>query len=164
MTLDPWLRWLEETGIASTISENEFLFPWIEALHVLAITTVVGLIFIVDLRLLGLASRDRPASRLLSELLPLTWAAFALAVVTGTLMFIAKAVSYGHNTFFLVKLSLLAIAGLNMMVFHRWTGSRVQEWTLHARPPLTARVAGGLSITLWILIVACGRWIGFTLR
>ena len=127
MNFDPWLRWLEATTIGSTIGENEVLFPWIEALHVLAITTVVGSIFIVDLRLLGLASRERPAHRLMAEILPVTWGAFGLAAVTGLLLFVAKAMSYGHNTFFLVKLALLAVAAGNMLIFHYFTGRDVER-------------------------------------
>ena len=58
------LKWLEATALATEIRENEFLFPWIESVHVLAIALVVGSIAILDLRLLGSASRDRPAVRL----------------------------------------------------------------------------------------------------
>lgn len=59
MQVDPILRWLEATSVAQAIAEGESLFPWIECIHVLAITLVVGSIAIVDLRLIGFASRDR---------------------------------------------------------------------------------------------------------
>ena len=164
MSFDALLRWLEATTIATQISENELLFPWIEALHVLAITLVVGSIFIVDLRLLGWASLDRAAHTLMVEVLPLTWGAFALAAVTGLLLFTAKAVSYGYNAFFLTKMVLLALAGINMAVFHHLTRHEVGDWGVGVRASQQARIAGGISLALWIAIVACGRWIGFTLR
>jgi hypothetical protein len=72
------LFWLQDTGIATAIREGDTLFPWIECVHVLAITFVVGSIAAVDLRLLGLASRDRRFSRLNAEIVPLTWAAVQL--------------------------------------------------------------------------------------
>jgi len=162
MSLEAMLRWLEATPIAVTVAENDVLFPCIESLHVLAITLVVGSIFIVDLRLLGLASRERAADRLMQEVLPLTWGAFALAATTGLLMFAAKATTYGHNRLFLTKLALLGLAGLNAATLHFVTGRRIESWTTET--PLAARVAGGVSLTLWAGVVTCGRWVGFTLR
>src|SRR6266699_6036891 len=81
MEIDTPLRSLQATSIATAIRENESLFPWVESFHVLAITLVIGSIAIVDLRLMGLASRERAAGRVASEVLRCTWAAFALAVI-----------------------------------------------------------------------------------
>src|SRR5258708_21466268 len=114
MDLDTLLRTLEATGFATAIRENESLFPWIESLHVLAITLVVGSIAIVDLRLIGLASLDRPAARLTSDVLPLTWAPSALAAITGSLLFSSNAFNYAHNAYFQAKFVFLALAGPNI--------------------------------------------------
>jgi hypothetical protein len=97
MELDALLRSLEATSIATAIRENESLFPWVESFHVLAITLVIGSIAIVDLRLIGLASRERAAGRLASEVLRCTWAAFAVAAITGALLFASNAFNYAHN-------------------------------------------------------------------
>ena len=164
MGLDGVLQWLEATAFATAIRENEILFPWIESVHVLAITLVVGSIAIVDLRLLGVASLDRPARALTREVLPLTWSAFAVAACSGLLLFASKAVTYGHNAFFLRKMVLLALAGINMLVFHLVTGRDIAVSSAGTAPPLAARVAGVTSMVLWFGIVACGRWVGFTLR
>jgi hypothetical protein len=162
MSFDALLRWLEATTIATSVAENDLLFPWIESVHVLAITLVVGSIFVVDLRLIGWAWLDRAAYLLTREVLPLTWGAFTLAVTTGLLLFVAKATNYGHSTLFLSKLTLLALAGLNMAVFHSGIGREIERWG--SASPLAARIAGGISLALWIGVVACGRWVGFTLH
>jgi hypothetical protein len=158
------LKWLEATALATEIRENDFLFPWIEAVHVLAIALVVGSISIVDLRLLGIASPDRPAGRLTHDVLPCAWVAFAFAALTGGLLFSAKATAYAGNFFFRGKLVLLALAGLNMIVFHAFAGRDIAGWGAAGKPPPTARIAGGVSLMLWIAVVAFGRWIGFTLH
>ncbi len=166
--MTPWLQStlaaLQELRIPTAVRENETLFPLIECVHVLAICTVVGTISIVDLRLLGLASRDRPVSEFSRSVLRCTWIAFGLAAVTGSLLFSAKALAYSGNFYFEVKLALLTLAGLNMAAFHAWSGRRIGEWGACAIPPLSARIAAGLSLLLWIGIVGCGRWIGFTLH
>jgi hypothetical protein len=163
MTIDTLLQALYETPLAAQIRENEFAFPCIESAHVLAITLVVGSIAIVDLRLLGLTSRDRRVSRLSAEVLPVTWAAFAVAAVTGLLLFSSNAPKYLENPYFRGKLVLLALAGLNMLVF-QFVGQRdLATWDGAAVPPARARIAAALSLVLWALVVACGRWIGFTM-
>src|SRR4030081_680805 len=91
--LDRALAWLQTTTVATAISENEIIFPWIECVHVLAIVLVVGTISIVDLRLLGIASPERAVRRLMRDVIPYTWGAFAAAAITGFLMFASDAVN-----------------------------------------------------------------------
>ena len=141
MEIDRILEWLQATSIAKTISENEILFPWIESIHVLAIVLVVGTISIVDLRLLGLASLDRAVSRLMGDVLPYTWGAFVIAVITGSLLFSSKAMTYAHNFFFQGKLVLLALAGLNMVVFHLAGTGDIERWGKTRQTPLAAKAA-----------------------
>ena len=159
-----WIAYLEGSELADTIRENDLLFPVIESVHVLAICLVVGSILVVDLRLLGLASVNRPVSRITSSILPLTWCAFAVAVVSGGLMFISNSIKYLGNCYFIAKMILSAVAGLNMVVFHAIGAKDMPKWEKSARLPLPARAAGALSILLWIAVVACGRWIGFTME
>ncbi len=163
MDVQPLLQWLYDSPVGTAIRENGTLFPWIESVHVLAITLVVGSIFIVDLRLLGIASKGRAVSRLTGEVLPFTWVVFVLAAITGGLLFSSNAVKYAHNIFLLAKMSLLIVAFLNMMVFHVITSRGIEHWDESPHPPVRARLAGGISMALWIAIVVCGRWIGFTM-
>jgi hypothetical protein len=157
------LQFFQDTAIATSIREGDTLFPWIECVHVLAITFVVGSIAAVDLRLLGIASRDRRFSRLNAEIVPLTWAAFATALVSGGLLFSAKAVQYAANLSFDLKMLLLVLAGVNMAVFQLLTFRRVSTWDVGPSTPMSAKVAGALSLSIWIGVVICGRIIGFTM-
>ena len=164
MDIDAALRWLQMTPVAKTISENEIIFPWIESIHVLAIVIVVGSISIVDLRLLGVASLDRAVRRLMGDVLPLTWTAFAVAAVTGSLLFSSDAFNYGHNFFFRGKLILLCLAGLNMALFHAVGAEDIARWGATRQTPPGAKAAGAASLVVWAAVVACGRLIGFTVR
>jgi len=165
MGLDAIFRWLYETPAGLAIRENESLFPWIESIHVLAITLVIGSIAIVDLRLIGMASIDHAVTKLTKDVLPITWIAFAVAVVTGCLLFISNAVNYAHNFYFQLKMLTLLLAGANMLFFHFVVGRDIASWGgSAAATPVQARLAGCASLILWICIVAFGRWIGFTLQ
>ena len=164
MSFQELIAFFEHSGVADSIRENDNLFPLIESIHVLAISLVVGSILAVDLRLLGLAWMTRPVSRVTNGILPLTWCAFIAAVVSGGLLFISNATKYLANGCFVAKMILIAIAGVNMLAFH-FVGARDQpHWDSDIGPPLKVRFAGGLSILLWIAVVTCGRWIGFTMK
>ena len=164
MELDQALAWLQATALARAISEGENLFPWIESIHVLAIVLVVGTIAIVDLRLIGVASLDRAVDRLMREILPFTWGAFVVAVLTGSLMFSSNARTYAHNFFFQGKMILLALAGLNMGLFHVAGAGHMQRWGATRQTPAAAKAAGAASLAIWIAVVSFGRWIGFTVH
>lgn len=157
------LRALEGLPIATTVREDENLFPWIECAHVLALTLVIGSIAVVDLRLIGLASRDRSVRQTTAAVLPVTWIAFAFAVLTGGLMFASNATAYAHNFYFQVKMALIATAGLNMAAYHLLLNKGSDAWHTSTATPVRARLVGALSLCLWIAIAAFGRWIGFTI-
>lgn len=161
--LQDLIAFVEHGTLGELVRENDLLFPFIESVHVLAVCLVVGSIAVVDLRLLGFASVDRPVGRLMRSILPITVSAFGLAVAAGSLLFISHASKYLENRFFIAKITLIALAGVNMAVFHLIGARNLDQWENDALPPLFARVAGGLSLFLWVSVVACGRWIGFTM-
>jgi hypothetical protein len=158
------ISYFEDSALADNIRENDLLFPLVESVHVLSICLVVGSILVVDLRLLGLASINRPVSRVANGILPLTWSAFAVAVASGSLLFISNATKYLENGYFVAKILLICAAGLNMVVFHFISARDLPKWEKEKTLPFSARVAGGLSILLWVSVVTCGRWIGFTMQ
>jgi hypothetical protein len=157
---------LQNTAVADAVRGDtpgaEWLFPIVETGHVLALALVFGSVTMVDLRLLGLASRQVSAEKLAREVLPWTWGAFVLAAIFGSLMFISKAQVYFHNFEFRMKFLAMFLAGINMVVFQLGTFRHVASWDRRQPPPAAARIAGGLSLLLWVLVVFYGRWVGFT--
>src|SRR6267378_3928764 len=91
-------------------------------------------------------------------------AAFVVAAIAGGLMFASNATTYAYNFYFQGKLLLMALAGLNMAIFHLFTGRDVARWGTAERTPLGAKAAGAVSLALWIGVVAFGRTVGFTLH
>ncbi|MGA3158743.1 MAG: DUF6644 family protein [Steroidobacteraceae bacterium] len=161
LTIPEFLERIKVLPLSVAIHRGEWLFPIIEIVHVCALSLVVGSILMMDLRLLGLASRHNAVSRLSSEMLPWTWTAFALAALSGSLLFMSRAEVYWFNVQFRCKFALIVLAGINMLVFHLGIYRRVAGWDNQLPPPKAARAAGGLSILLWIGVVFFGRWIGF---
>lgn len=148
--------------VAEFVQVNDFAFPVLEAAHVVSIMLVVGSIFMLDLRLIGVSSRGHAVTKLASEVLPWTWVSFVFAVITGSLLFTGQAGSYAKNLQFQMKLALLVAAGLNMLLFHVITWRSVNKWNTATPTPAAAKVAGLLSLAFWIGVVVCGRWVGWT--
>jgi hypothetical protein len=161
MELHQACEWLQDLSFPTEVREGTWLFPTIETVHVLALVTVVGFTILMDLRLLGLANRQRAVTDLTRQCLPVIWSAFAVAAVAGSLLFSSKAVTYFGNPPFRLKMACMALAGLNMSLFHLTTYRRVAEWDLGS-PPSAARAAAALSLALWVIIVGAGRWVGYT--
>lgn len=157
------LTQLENTPLATRIAASDWAFPIIESIHVIALTLVLGTVCVVDLRLLGWASVRQSYREVARETLPWTWIAFAVAAISGTLMFITKASAYYENTAFRTKAVLLLLAGLNMLIFELLTARRAAGWDRSQSVPWTGRLAAALSLLFWISIVFFGRRIGFTM-
>lgn len=161
-TLTRFADTLQKSGISEWMQGSLKALPIIESVHVMAIVTVFGTILLIDLRLLGLYDTNRPFTRVFGDVLHWTWIAFAVAVVTGILLFIPNAPRYVVNTAFGVKMALLVCAGLNMAVFEFTTLKKVAAWDTQIPVPRAARMAGALSLAIWTSVVVAGRIIGFT--
>ena len=159
-----FLQGVQALPLSVFIHKTAWAFTTVEVIHVFAIAFMIGTIIIVDLRLLGFGSRKRAFTAFSRQLLPFTWVAFAVAVIAGALLFISRPVEYFGNAVFWTKMVLIVIAGINMAIFEYITVRGVSEWDLGKPPPLAARLAGGISITCWVLVLFCGRLIGFTLQ
>ena len=162
-SITPFLEWLQALPLAVFIHKTPWAFTTVEVVHVFAVSLVLGTITIVDLRLLGIASTKRPFAELSRQVLPFTWAAFVVAVIAGSVLFMTRATEYFVNPVFWIKMLLIALAGINMMVFEFITVSDVQRWNVDQIPPPRARLAGGISVACWVLVIVFGRLIAFTL-
>ena len=166
MSIATLLAGVQDTAIAAAVrgdaAGTEWLFPIVETGHVLALAVVFGTVAMVDLRLLGFGVPGSSVRRLASEVLPWTWGAFVFAAMSGSLLFASKASVYFANHEFRMKFLALFLAGLNMLVFQFGAFRRVAEWDARRPPPIAARLAGGVSLLLWILVIFYGRWVGFT--
>ncbi len=161
MNAESILDSIQSSALAEWMRNTNPAMQVVEATHVLAAVMVLGTVLIVDLRLLGLHDSRRAFTRVSRETLPLTWLAFGLAVVTGSLMFTTSAQTYFGNAAFQWKALALFAAGLNMALFQLLTARGIAAWDDGATPR-AARFAGLVSILLWAAVVLLGRWIGFT--
>jgi Family of unknown function (DUF6644) len=143
------------------LHESQYAYSIIESIHVWTMAVFFGSVVMFDLRLLGWTMRGVPVSEVIRRLQPLTIAAFVIMVITGTLLFFAIPLRSYQNIFFRSKMLLLLLAGLNVWFFHSRVYPRVATSNVDGAPPSRARVAGALSLALWVGIIFSGRMIAY---
>lgn len=157
-------EWIYGTPLSVAMRKSVWVFPIIESIHVLGITVLVGTIAVFDLRLLGIIMKREPVSGIARQVLPWTWAGFALMFVTGLLLSIAEAATNYYNLAFRIKLVLLVLVGLNPLIFHLSVFRDVSRWETLPVPPFRARAAAVCSLLLWSGIIVAGRMIAYLER
>lgn len=161
MNLLSLCQWLEKTPPALAMRNSLWAFEVTETIHTLGIILVAGTIMLVDLRLLGLGLRREPVSDVVSRIVPWTLSGFALMFLTGGWLFSGEASKLYISPAFRIKMVLLLLAGLNALIFHLTVYRRAAEWDDMPVAPVRARLAGLVSLVLWIAIIAAGRSIAY---
>lgn len=161
MSLYEWCQWLQHTRFATAISESDYLFPLIEGSHILALPLSVGMIVILDLRLLGIAFRDGPAGKLVLNLLRWSKIGFVVMFLTGGLLLITQAGKAYGNPFFRAKLIFLLLLGINAAVYQKWFFPKMAQWDSASGAPAGAKFCAGFSLLLWIGVIVCGRTMAY---
>ena len=155
---------LEVSGLGQAMRQWLWLYPTVEIVHIVGIGLLFGSIVVFDLRLLGLA-RDIPVKRLARHVLPWSAGSFVLIVPSGLLMFTAHATEFIDSEVFVIKMLLIMAAGVNAALFHTITFRTADVWDSEEMrklpPPPSARLAGGLSLAIWISVIACGRLLAY---
>ncbi len=161
--LAPVSGWLEpilrESPMGEYVRSSRWAWPVLESLHFLGMSLLIGTVGVFDLRLLGFA-RGIPYAAL-HRLIPLGIAGFVLNASTGLFFISGTPDQYFYNRAFIVKVTFMMIAGLNVAFFYARVFERLQRTGADDTPPLGARVAGGVSLAAWVGVMSAGRLLTF---
>ena len=143
--------------IGSFVTETPWMWPTCETLHFVGLSLLLGVVFLVDLRVLGVIRGVSFQS--LHRLLP--WAAlgFGVNVLTGMLFFVGIPLQYIHNKSFYWKIGLVMLAGANALYFTLFD----EPWSLGPKDeaPFTAKFAAGSAVVLWLAVLYFGSMLPF---
>ena len=153
----PFFEWCESLWLGQFIVNSNWLFPVIEAVHLLALSALGGAVLILDFRLMGLGLTSRSTSELWRASRPWLIGALTMMIATGVPLFLSEPIKCYYNDSFWVKMTTLPIAiAFAFTIRARVTADSVRN---------TARrqmLVGALSVALWVVVAAAGRWIGFS--
>jgi hypothetical protein len=146
------LSTLHALPLAAAIRESAWAFPLLEIVHIAAFAAMIGTVLTVEMRTLGL-QKAIPLPELGRLGLKIALTAFAVIVISGSLLLLSDLQGYLVNRAFLVKLGLITLAAINMIVFHLRNSL--------ARPDAIARAQAVLSLSLWLGVISAGRLIAY---
>lgn len=160
--LNPLLLLLQGSALGDAVRNAEYLYPMLEAAHILGIALLIGPAFAFDLRLLGVGLREMSVTTAARFLLPVSHVGFAVAVVTGIALLSAQATVVASAGAAPWKFGLLIVAGLNALVFHHGIYRSVDGWMDAMVTPGAARAAAMVSFLVWVGVVFSGRLLAYT--
>ena len=155
------LIWLENLPPFSSLRSSAYAYPIVLALHVSAISLFGAMIVATDLRLLGWAFRDGSISDLIHQLRRPKRLGFIATATFGFLLFACKAEEYYYNSFFRVKILLFLLIAIHAVAFRRGVYSDPAKLDHSSKNPPHAKLAGSLSLLLWLCVLCAGRGIGY---
>ena len=153
--------WLDSQQLSTRLHESFYMYNWVETTQVLSLMLSLGMLFLIDLRILGLALTNVPASKVVRTLnLPML-VGFSIMVITGILLFYAIPVRTAQSLWFRIKVVLLIAAAVNAVLFHVRMNKSITSWDTNTRAPKNLRVGAAISLVIWVLVVICGRFIAY---
>lgn len=158
MSLLPFFEWCEDTAVGHAIRGSLWLFPVIESVHLLALALIGGAILVVDLRLLGLGLRRQPTAQLARDVQPWLVGGLVVMIASGILLFTSEAIKCYYSAAFRTKMVFL----LPAIIFTFTVRRRVAAADETRMRSLWSRLVALVSVTLWTVVGAAGRWIGFS--
>jgi hypothetical protein len=153
----PFFQWCESLWLGQAVVGSLWLFPAIEAVHLLGLAMLGGSLLLVDLRLLGAWLPRARVPDLASAARPWLLTAIAIMILTGVPLFLSEAVKCYYNDSFWVKMTTFPIALAFTFTIRRAATTDAVRNTARRQ-----KLVGALSIALWLVVAAAGRWIGFS--
>ena len=151
----PFFAWMDTTAISQAIKGTTWVFPLAETIHILALAVLLGSLFLIDLRLLGIAARGWTPAQILEQLHSfINWSVWII-LITGVILFVAEPRKLFDSAAFGPKMIILVLA----ILFQYTLYPRVRS--IHAEIPLWGRLFALVSLGLWFGVAVCGRAIGF---
>jgi hypothetical protein len=164
-TFAPLGQWLGKTPLSQAarteLRSITWLAPLDETLHILALTTLFATAAVLHLRLLGVIGRDRPVAPLARRLLPLTWTALGVLLLTGGLLVLNRPGRYFRSDMFVIKMGLVILAVAWTLVLQFGFSRDAGFWEETAGRRMLAKSGAAIALVLWSGAIVCGRWIAY---
>jgi len=158
----PLAEWIASTDLSVTLQSHMWIVPTSQSIHIISVSVLFTSALVINGRILGVGPRGRTVPQLFDALVPWMWAALAMLVVTGTAQTIAEPVRQFVAPVFWAKMAMIVIVVATTRLYLAKIRSHIGDWVAGSTPSPGARVFAIGSSLLWIAIIVCGRFIGYT--
>jgi hypothetical protein len=152
---------LEELPLSEWVATSDWGYPIMLSIHSVGMAAVVGLILMLDFRVLGLATRIPVMT--FRKFMPYAWIGFVLNLISGLLLFASTATRLISNWPFILKMISIVLGGVMTLLLWRELNSAVNESASELTISRNAKWIAFGSLTLWIAAIVFGRLIAYIL-
>lgn len=153
------MEWIESTALAEWVRTSLVGYPLVLTLHSVGMAIIVGLVMVVDLRLIG--RFERIPLTVLDNLLRLAWYGFAINLITGAMIFTSQAVFYFSSPTYLLKM-LMVIGGVTVAAYMQPILRReAAGWGGTSGVPQGIRTLATASLVMWSMTIITGRFTAY---
>jgi hypothetical protein len=154
-------EWLADTPFSQSIQAASWAIPTIQAIHILGIAVVIASVAMIDLRVIGWGGPRTTVRATVRRFAPWLWGALLVLAVTGSLLIIAEPIRQFFTVSFWVKMSLLAVGIIVAVSFQISLARNGAFWEESGSARWRIKVAGLLTLGVWLGILVMGRFIAF---
>jgi hypothetical protein len=158
----PLADWLAATPLSKTLSDQPWVVPTSQSIHILAVAAVFASALMINLRLLGVGARGRSVSQLSDTLIPWMWRGLVVLLLTGSIQTLAEPVRQFVTPVFWAKMAMIIIVTVMTIFFVRVLRRNAPLWDDVSSRPLQAKIFAVVSTLMWVAIIVCGRFIAYT--
>jgi hypothetical protein len=158
----PLAEWIAKTDLSLTLQTHLWIVPTSQSIHILSVCVLFTSALVINSRILGMGSAGRTVPELVDALVPWMWVALAGLLVTGTAQTIAEPVRQFITPMFWAKMAMIVVVVTMTRLYTARIRAHASEWRAGSSPPWGARSFAVVSSLLWIAIIVCGRFIGYT--
>jgi hypothetical protein len=160
--LRPLADWIAATPLSKALSDQPWVVPTSQSIHILAVAAVFASALMINLRLLGVGAKGRSVSQLSDTLIPWMWRGLVVLLVTGSIQTLAEPVRQFVTPAFWAKMALIIIVSVMTILFVRALRRNAPFWDDGSSRPLPAKIFAVVSTLMWVAIIICGRFIAYT--
>jgi hypothetical protein len=159
----PFADWLASTELNHTLQEqSDWVVPTSQSLHIISVCVLFTAAILINMRLLGATNTGRTVSQLTRTLAPWMWCALGVLLLTGALQTFIEPVRQFVTPMFWFKLIMIVVVAAMTAVFVRKVQANAPSWDAAGPRPAGAHAFAIASTFLWVAIIVCGRFVGYT--
>ena len=158
----PFADWLSATQLSLALQKAAWVVPTSQSVHIVCVSVVFASSLMINARVFGIGKSGRSVSQLTSSLVPWMWRSLILLLITGSIQTVAEPVRQFVAPVFWAKMAMIVLAASLTAAFARAVRADAARWDAPASRPAAAKAFAVASCVLWVAIIVCGRFIGYT--
>ena len=160
--LRPLAEWIAATPLSKALSDQPWVVPTSQSIHILAVAAVFSSALMINLRLLGVGAKGRSVTQLSDTLIPWMWRGLVVLLLTGGIQTLAEPVRQFVTPVFWAKMAMIIMVTVMTILFVRALRRNAPLWDDVSSRPLQTKIFAVVSTLMWVAIIVCGRFIAYT--